>query len=147
MDTLPLIITSSIYTSMLCSTLLYSLCTVYVCIYMYHCTRDTVIWSMFTMLTLLATPPSPPPPSLPFPPLQRRQESLSSNPSSYTPLHPSGRGVRDRDPGRQDHSVFSSQSNEMSHSVKLVDKSWHWDDKGMEVRGGGRREGRRGGEL
>ena len=25
----------------------------------------------------------------------------------------------------------------MSHCVKLVDKNWHWEDRGMDVRVGG----------
>ena len=33
-----------------------------------------------------------------------------------------------------DHSVFLGQSNEMTHSIKLVDKNWHWEDKAMDVR-------------
>ena len=35
---------------------------------------------------------------------------------------------------RPDHSVFLNQSGEMSHCVKLVDKNWHWEDRGMDVR-------------
>ena len=35
---------------------------------------------------------------------------------------------------RPDHSVFLSQAGEMSHCVKLVDKNWHWEDRGMDVR-------------
>ena len=38
---------------------------------------------------------------------------------------------------RPDHSVFLSQAGEMSHCVKLVDKNWHWEDRGMDVRVGG----------
>ena len=33
-----------------------------------------------------------------------------------------------------DHSVFLSQSSEMTHSVKLIDKTWHWEDKAIDVR-------------
>ena len=44
---------------------------------------------------------------------------------------------------RPDHSVFLNQSGEMSHCVKLVDKNWHWEDRGMDVRG---REGGEKGE-
>ena len=33
-----------------------------------------------------------------------------------------------------DHSAFLRQSNEMTHSVKLIDKNWHWEDKAMDVR-------------
>ena len=36
---------------------------------------------------------------------------------------------------RTDHSVLLGQSSEMSHCVKLVDKSWHWEDRGVDVRG------------
>ena len=36
---------------------------------------------------------------------------------------------------RADHSVLLGQSSEMSHCVKLVDKSWHWEDRGVDVRG------------
>ena len=44
---------------------------------------------------------------------------------------------RDRDPNiinRSDHSVLLSQGGtEMSYAIKLVDKSLHWEDRGMEV--------------
>ena len=43
---------------------------------------------------------------------------------------------------RPDHSVFLSQAGEMSHCVKLVDKNWHWEDRGMDVRVSGGLEGR-----
>ena len=33
-----------------------------------------------------------------------------------------------------DHSVFLGQSSEMNHSVKLIDKTWHWEDKATDVR-------------
>ena len=36
--------------------------------------------------------------------------------------------------GASDHSAFLGQSNEMTHSVKLIDKNWHWEDKAMDVR-------------
>ena len=32
------------------------------------------------------------------------------------------------------HSAFLGQSNEMTYSVKLIDKNWHWEDKAMDVR-------------
>ena len=44
---------------------------------------------------------------------------------------------RDRDPNimsRSDHSVLLSQGTEMSYAIKLVDKSLHWEDRGIDVR-------------
>ena len=35
--------------------------------------------------------------------------------------------------GRVDHSVFAPQCSEMTHSIKLVDRTLHWDDQGIEV--------------
>lgn len=32
-----------------------------------------------------------------------------------------------------DHSAFINQTNEMTHSIKLIDKNWHWEDKAMDV--------------
>ena len=32
-----------------------------------------------------------------------------------------------------DHSVFLGQSSEMTHSVKLIDKTWHWEEKATDV--------------
>ena len=32
------------------------------------------------------------------------------------------------------HSAFLGQSNEITYSVKLIDKNWHWEDKAMDVR-------------
>ncbi len=77
----------------------------------------------------------------------RRQENMSSGPSNYTPLQPGGGGGgrgggRGADMGGgagihvrggSDHSVFLSQSSEMAHSIKLVDRHMHCDDKGMDV--------------
>lgn len=66
---------------------------------------------------------------------QRKLDGLSSSPSSYTPLQPSSRAPREREGGvmsRTDHSVLLGQSSEMSHCVKLVDKSWHWEDRGVD---------------
>ena len=83
----------------------------------------------------------------------RRQENMSSGPSNYTPLQPGvggGRGGgRGGDVGgggghirgAADHSMFLSQSSEMSHSIKLVDRHMHWDDKGMDVSGRGKGRG------
>lgn len=72
---------------------------------------------------------------------QRRQD-VSSGPSNYTPLQPGMRGGgRGGETGgghsrtAADHSVFLAQSNEMNHSVKLIDRSLHWDDKGTDVSG------------
>ena len=82
----------------------------------------------------------------------RRQENMSSGPSNYTPLQPSGGGGRGGGRGGDmmgagghvrgdsNHSVFLSQGSEMTHSIKLVDKHMHWDDKAMDVSG---REGGR----
>lgn len=67
----------------------------------------------------------------------RKTDGLSSNPSSYTPLQPSSRGPRERDSTimtRADHSAFFNPSTEMTHSVKLVDKNWHFEDRGVDVR-------------
>ena len=33
-----------------------------------------------------------------------------------------------------DHSAFVGQTNEMAYTMKLIDKSWHWEDKAMDVR-------------
>lgn len=73
---------------------------------------------------------------------QRRQDSASSGPSNYTPLQPGVRGgARGGETGgghsriAADHSVFLSQMSEMNHSVKLIDRSLHWDDKGTDVSG------------
>lgn len=66
----------------------------------------------------------------------RRPDGLSSGPSNFTPLQPVARPTsRDRDPnimGRSDHSVLLSQGTEMSYAIKLVDKSLHWEDRGMD---------------
>lgn len=69
---------------------------------------------------------------------QRRGESMSSGPSNYTPLQPGMRGgTRDTGGGHSrtsaDHSVFLAQTNEMNHSVKLIDRNLHWEDKGTDV--------------
>ena len=71
----------------------------------------------------------------------RKQEGVTSSPSSYTPLQPGMRGGgRGGDVGgghlrnvAAEHSMFHSQSNEMTHSLKLIDRNLHWEDKGMEV--------------
>ena len=65
---------------------------------------------------------------------QRRSDGLSSSPSSYTPLQPGSRGAG-RETSRADHTPFQGQPSEMAHPVKMVDKSWHWEDKGMDVSG------------
>lgn len=62
---------------------------------------------------------------------QRRSDGLSSSPSSYTPLQPGSRGAG-RETSRADHTPFQGQPSEMAHPVKMVDKSWHWEDKGMD---------------
>lgn len=78
---------------------------------------------------------------------QRRQDNVSSGPSNYTPLQPGMRGgARGGETGgghsrtAADHSVFLAQSNEMNHSVKLIDRSLHWDDKGTDVSRGNDKE-------
>ena len=69
---------------------------------------------------------------------QRRQDNTSSNPSNYTPLQPGMRsGVRGETAGGHsrmsaDHSLFPP-TNEMTHSIKMIDRNLHWDDKGMDV--------------
>ena len=52
-----------------------------------------------------------------------------------------GRGTRERGGGDALPSPASSsardpwsQTSEMLHAVKLVDKNMHWEDKGLEVR-------------
>ena len=82
---------------------------------------------------------------------KRRGEGLSSSSSNYTPLQlgQGGRGMtRGHSGGNRgggggsggssrtasDHSAFLGQSSEMTHSVKLIDKNWHWEDKAMDVR-------------
>eukprot|EP00731_Ephydatia_muelleri_P009456 Em0005g42a len=66
----------------------------------------------------------------------RRPDGLSSGPSNFTPLQPVARPTsRDRDPNvmsRSDHSVLLSQGTEMSYAIKLVDKSLHWEDRGID---------------
>lgn len=61
-----------------------------------------------------------------------RFEGVSSSPSSYIPLQP---GPRSREggsgAGRSEH--FLSQGPEMNHPVKLVDRSLHWEEKGLDV--------------
>lgn len=70
---------------------------------------------------------------------QRRQDNMSSGPSNYTPLQPGMRGgVRGESGsghsrGSADHSVFLSQTSEMTHSIKLIDRHTHWEDKGTDV--------------
>ena len=70
---------------------------------------------------------------------QRRQENTTSSPSSYIPLQPGIRGgARGESSGGHsrtstDHSVFLNQASEMNHSVKVIDKNLHWEDKGMDV--------------
>ena len=71
---------------------------------------------------------------------QRRQENVSSGPSNFTPLQPGMRGGGRGEPGgghsrvsAADHSVFLSQTSEMSHSVKLIDRNLHWEEKGSDV--------------
>lgn len=71
----------------------------------------------------------------------RKQEGVTSSPSSYTPLQPGMRGGgRGGDGGgghlrntAAEHSVFHSQTNEMTHALKLIDRNLHWEDKGMDV--------------
>ncbi len=67
----------------------------------------------------------------------RKTDGVSSNPSTYTPLQPGSRGPRDRDGGmlisRSDHAAFVNAATEMSHSVKLVDKNWQFEDRGVDV--------------
>jgi len=65
---------------------------------------------------------------------------MTSSPSSYTPLQPgmrgSGRGEGGGSHARNttsDHSVFHSQTNEMTHALKLLDRNLHWEDKAVEV--------------
>lgn len=70
---------------------------------------------------------------------QRRQENMSSSPSSYIPLQPGMRGGVRGDSGSghsrstAEHSVFLSPSSEMTHSIKLIDKNMHWEDRGVDV--------------
>lgn len=69
---------------------------------------------------------------------QRRGDNMSSGPSNFTPLQPGMRGgARETDGGHSrtsaNHSVFLSQTSEMSHSIKLIDRNLHWDDKGTDV--------------
>lgn len=70
---------------------------------------------------------------------QRKQESMSSGPSNYTPLQPGMRGGARGEAGgghsrsSADHSVFLAQPSEMNHSIKLIDRHLHWDDKGTDV--------------
>ena len=70
---------------------------------------------------------------------QRRQDGASSGPSNYTPLQPGMRGGARGDTGgghsrgSADHSVFLPQASEMTHSIKMVDRHMHWEDKGVDV--------------
>ncbi len=70
----------------------------------------------------------------------RKQDGMTSSPSSYTPLQPGMRGggrgeggVAHARSSTTEHSVFHSQTNEMTHALKLIDRNLHWEDKGMEV--------------
>ena len=70
----------------------------------------------------------------------RKQDGITSSPSSYTPLQPGMRGGGRGEGGGMhprntaaEHSVFHSQTNEMAHALKLIDRNQHWEDKGMEV--------------
>lgn len=70
----------------------------------------------------------------------RKQDGITSSPSSYTPLQPGMRGGGRGEGGgghprstATEHSVFHSQTNEMTHALKLIDRNLHWEDKGMEV--------------
>ena len=72
----------------------------------------------------------------------RKQDGVTSSPSSYTPLQPGMRGSGGREGGggharstTSDHSVFHSQTNEMTHALKLIDRNLHWEDKAVEVGG------------
>jgi hypothetical protein len=75
-------------------------------------------------------------------PQRARSEGQGSTPSSFVPLQPTGgggRGLRDRGGGDILPSPASavardpwSQTHEMLHAVKLVDKNMHWEDKGLE---------------
>ena len=62
--------------------------------------------------------------------------------SSFVPLQPKHRSHRDRGDGgresgglsRGDTALFSMQTPESTHSVKLLDESWIWSSRGSDVR-------------
>ncbi len=68
---------------------------------------------------------------------QRRQDNMSSSPSSYTPLQPGTRGgARGENSGGHMRTMGDhfAQSSEMNHCIKMINRNLHWDDKGEDVR-------------